>query len=268
MRSFPPDNIFGENELIVMEDDECGWDGPGPHFYKFAQIRFGGPQVPQRPIGMFKNLYIDSVGPIDAPSRVQDAWWTVVRSIFDGAPLPDALTVLSLFERNPACREQGMVASDTFQALVWNGFAYGLIEAETVSLWPVPHFHVKVWREVSADWVQNIFLPTLLGEATNPDANFTALQLTWQLACDSHQGPDGLFHRGIPSQTFDSWTFAQGTEWEDWHEEERDDVIHGVADYVGDECLAYIDRLYIEGKNRRPEVVKCPFSDGVDLHSG
>jgi hypothetical protein len=264
-----------ENQRVEMEVGEPG-DGPFDHdplFFKFAQIRVPGPQVPAFPI---LGCSLDDLDPKDASARLRDAWWVVARSIFAGTPLPDAMTCLALVQHRdsedpdqPGTRhprswwvDQGYEPprpeSDSFMALIWTGRQYGLLSCQDTHYSPTPYCTINVWGGVSADWVQGHLLNTLVGGALLT-STFTGLCKVFESLLDEE----------IPSTWNESWRFAQGTDWEHWPDVHSEDL--SSEDIVGNMSQgqrtawadSYSSTFLNEVGSGKHEVLHCPFSDTI-----
>ena len=105
----------------------------GERFYHFVQLRVGGPQVPPSPFN--RHLYLDRVDPIGASRRLRDAYWAVVRSVFDGSPIPLAARIFILGKKEEADQEDGN-SSAMALAVVWTGSEGGVVKTAYDSSWP------------------------------------------------------------------------------------------------------------------------------------
>ena len=102
----------------------------GEKVYKFAQLRVGGPQVPPGPMG--RKLRLERVDPRGASRCLRDAYWAVMRSVYDGSPIPPAARILVIGNREEASDGQSSMAL----AVVWTGSEGGVVKSSYASEWP------------------------------------------------------------------------------------------------------------------------------------
>lgn len=200
-------------ELEALEDGDKPSASHDAPYFKYAQFRAGGAQVPAEP--MQQDLYLDLLDPKDGSERLREAWWAVARSIFDGTPVPASVRILALGAR----RHGGRSAYSQIRALVWTGSQCGYL---ICSMDPAyMDVSMSIHGGLSEEWMRTS-LTSFLGNAKR-DGTFNELL---------HDFPCMLESPELGSSTWsDVWEFDQDMNEDGIDEEAQEgylDTIFGV----------------------------------------